>query len=147
MLYFSSKPVDAKKLDLDQYKSLRSFEDKMQKMGLTGSYENITDFRERLFRQISINIDHLISGSQISKPSVKETTQRVSALNKIIKQGTVFIEDYEKDGMVKSFLVKGDTKSIKEDLKSMGGRWNGSLGGWLFPKSKEIEIAEFLKRS
>ncbi len=57
------------------------------------------------------------------------------------------MEDYEKDGVVKSFIVKGDTKSIKEQLKEIGGRWNGTLGGWIFPKSKEIEVAEFLKTS
>ncbi|MER8886714.1 hypothetical protein [Mesorhizobium sp. M0678] len=145
MLYFSSKPVDAKKLDLDQYRSLRQFEEKMQKMGLTGSYENITDFREKLFRQISINIEHLISGAPANKPSVKAVAQKAVELNKIIKKGRVFIEDYEKDGVIKSFIVKGDTKSIKEELKKMGGRWNGTLGGWIFPKAKEIEIAEFLK--
>lgn len=147
MLYFSSKPVDAKKLDLDQYKSLRLFEEKMQKIGLTGSYENVTDFREKLFRQISINIEHLISGTPTPTPSAKATSEKARELTKIIKHGRVFIEDYEKDGMVKSFLVKGDTKTIKEDLKKLGGRWNGTLVGWIFPKSKEIEVAEFLKTS
>jgi hypothetical protein len=147
MLYFSSKPVDAKKLDLDQYKSLRLFEEKMQKIGLTGSYENVTDFRERLFRQISINIERLISGAPAPKPSVRATSEKAVELRKIIKQGRIYMEDYEKDGVVKSFIVKGDTKSIKEQLKEIGGRWNGTLGGWIFPKSKEIEVAEFLKTS
>jgi hypothetical protein len=55
------------------------------------------------------------------------------------------MEDYEKDGRIKSFVVKGDTKSMKEELKGLGGRWNGTLGGWIFPKTREIEIAEFLK--
>ncbi|MGC1861258.1 MAG: hypothetical protein WA733_09090 [Methylocystis sp.] len=145
MLYFSSKPVDAKKLDLEQYRSLRQFEEKMQKIGLTGSYENITDFRERLFRQISMNIDRLISGTPSTKPSIKRTAEKIVEATKIIQQGRVSIEDYEKDGVVKSFLVKGDTKAIKEDLKRFGGRWNSSLGGWIFPKTKEIEVAEFIK--
>ena len=55
------------------------------------------------------------------------------------------MEDYEKDGNIKSFVVKGDTKAIKEELKQLGGRWNQTLGGWVFSKAKEIEIAEFIK--
>ena len=145
MLYFSSKPIDPEKLDIEQYTSLRSFKEKMQKIGLTGSYENIVDFRERLFRQISINIEHLISGFTILPKSPEVVKQQAAEVQKIIKQGKVYIEDYEKDGTVKSFLVKGDTKTIKEELKIKGGRWNSGLGGWIFPKSKEIEIAEFIK--
>lgn len=147
MLYFSSKPVDAKKLDLDQYKSLRSFEERMQKIGLTGSYENIIDFREKLFRQISMNIDRIIHGAPTPILTQKEATAKSEELRKLINQGRVYIEDYEKDGVVKSFIVKGDTIAIKEDLKRMGGRWNKSLGGWIFSKTKEIEVAEFIKMS
>ncbi len=57
------------------------------------------------------------------------------------------MEDYEKDGQVKSFLVKGDTKAIKDQRKELGGRWNNSLGGWIFPKTKEVEIAAFIKKN
>lgn len=37
-----------------------------------------------------------------------------------MKEGKVYMEDYEKDEKVKSFLVKGDTKTMKDDLKEMG---------------------------
>jgi hypothetical protein len=57
------------------------------------------------------------------------------------------LEDYEKDGVVRSFVVKGDTKAIKDKLKAMGGSWNKALGGWIFPKSKEVEVAAFLKEN
>ena len=42
---------------------------------------------------------------------------------------------------------KGDTKPIKDELKGMGGRWNSSLGGWIFSKSHEIEVAELIKKN
>jgi hypothetical protein len=64
---------------------------------------------------------------------------------KIAKEGKIYMEDYMKDGQVRSFLVKGDTVAFKEELKTLGGRWNRTLGGWTFPKSKEVEVAEFLK--
>ena len=48
----------------------------------------------------------------------------------------------------KSFVVYGDTKSFKDTLKSLGGRFNGNLTidgvptkGWVFPtKSKEVVL-------
>ena len=52
---------------------------------------------------------------------------------------------YEKNGVVKSFLVKGSTQRIKAELKQLGGKWNSSLGGWIFPKSKEDEIRKALR--
>ncbi|CAN7573686.1 hypothetical protein [Neorhizobium sp. LjRoot104] len=145
MLYFSSRSIDPTKLDIDQYKALKTFEARMQKIGLTGSYTNLTDFREQLLNQLSINVQKLISGSNSPVPSQREVRERVKSIEAISKAGQLYMEDYEKDGKVKSFLVKGDTKDIKDELKDMGGRYNGSLGGWIFPKTREVELAEFLK--
>lgn len=147
MLYFSSRSLNPSKLDIDQYTALKNFEKKMQKIGLTGSYSSITDFREQLLRQLSINVQSLMAGNPIRPPTEKEAKAKSASLKKIIKEGQVFMQDYEKNGEVKSFLVKGDTKAIKEDLKTMGGRWNNNLKGWIFSKSKEIEVAEYLKKN
>lgn len=147
MVYFSSRSIDPTKLDIDQYRSLKDFEKKMQKLGLTGSYTSITDFKEQLLNQISVNVRLLLSGTSAAQPTPQEVKAKAASLKKIVKEGRVYMEDYEKDGQVKSFLVKGDTKAIKDDLKNLGGRWNSSLGGWIFSKSKEVEIAEFLKKN
>lgn len=49
----------------------------------------------------------------------------------------------------KSFVVVGDTKTYKDSLKNLGGKWNGSLTnretgekfmGWIFYASKKNEI-------
>ena len=145
MLYFSSRSIDPAKLDIDQYKALKDFEKRMQKIGLTGSYNNLADFREQLFNQLSINVRNLIDGKATPRSTPLEVRQKVKSITEISKAGKVYMEDYEKDGVVKSFVVKGDTKPIKTTLKEMGGRWNGSLEGWIFPKTREIEIAEYLK--
>lgn len=147
MLYFSSRSIDPKKLDIDQYKSLTEFEKKMRKIGLTGSYNNLADFKEQLLRQLSINVKNLLENNPIKKPTQKETTEKAREIKKIIKQDAFYIEDYEKNGQVKSFLVKGNTTSIKDELKELGGKWNSGLSGWIFPISKKIEIAEFIKKS
>jgi hypothetical protein len=147
MLYFSSRPVDLKKLDIDQYKSLESFEKKMRKIGLTGSYSNLADFREQLLRQLSINVRNLLENSEIKKPTVKEVSEKAKEIKRIIKEESIYIEDYEKDGKVKSFLIKGNTSTIKTQIMDLGGKWNKGLGGWIFPISRKIEIAEFVKKN
>lgn len=147
MLYFSSMALDPTKLDLDQYKALKGFEEKMKKIGLTGSYSNLTDFREKLLRQLSINVTNLVENQPPIILTPKEAQEKYKAVSKIIKADGIYMEDYEKDGAVKSFLVKGDTKKIKDELKQMGGKWNNGLGGWIFSKTKEIEVAEFIKNN
>jgi hypothetical protein len=145
MLYFSSRSIDPAKLDIEQYKSLKDFEKKMQKIGLTGSYTSIADLREQLLNQLSINVTRLLSGNPPKPPTAEDAKEKSASLKKMIKSGKVYMEDYEKDGQVRSFIVKGDTKAIKDGLKAQGGHWNRALGGWIFPKSREVEIAEFLK--
>lgn len=147
MVYFSSRSIDPKALDIDQYKSLKEFEKKMQNLGLTGSYTSITDFKEQLLNQISINVRTLLTGTPVPVPTPKEVKQKVASLKKILKDDKIYMEDYEKDGKIRSFIVKGDTTKLKTDLKNLGGRWNGTLGGWVFSKSKEVEVAAFLKKN
>ena len=50
----------------------------------------------------------------------------------------------------KAVAVFGETKSIKGELKAMGGRFNArltfngqKLAGWIFPKSKEQSLAYY----
>lgn len=147
MLYFSSQQVDINSLDLEQLQALRAFQKKMQKVGLTGAYRDLNDFKEQLLTQVSINVQRLINNEAIPIPSEKVAKERASSIKKIMKEGRVYMEDYKKDGKVKSFVVKGDTKEIKIGLRDLGGSWNRSLGGWVFPKTKEIEIAEFIKNN
>ncbi|NUU44378.1 hypothetical protein [Tardiphaga robiniae] len=145
MLYFSSRNIEPDKLDIDQFAALKDFEKRMQKIGLTGAYSSITDLREKLFNQLSINVRRLLNGELPKVASPDDLRERLESITKIVKAGKLYMEDYEKDGQVKSFLVKGDTAPLKQELKDLGGRWNRTLGGWIFQKAREVEIAEFIK--
>lgn len=147
MVYFSSRDVNPKTLDIAQYSALKEFEKRMQKIGLTGSYSSIADLREQLLNQISINVRTLISGEPVVKHTAASAKAKAATIEKMLKEGKIFMEDYEKDGKVRSFIVKGDTKALKDDLKKLGGSWNHTLGGWIFSKSKEVEVAAFLKEN
>lgn len=56
---------------------------------------------------------------------------------------SVRIIDYSE----KAFALVGETKTIKDNLKSLGGRFNPKLScgaGWVFPKSKLTTVQAFL---
>ena len=47
----------------------------------------------------------------------------------------------------KAIAVVGDTRAIKETLKTIGGRFNSHLScgaGWIFSKAKEDSLREAL---
>eukprot|EP00310_Coccolithus_braarudii_P024943 CAMPEP_0183356748 /NCGR_PEP_ID=MMETSP0164_2-20130417/45162_1 /TAXON_ID=221442 /ORGANISM="Coccolithus pelagicus ssp braarudi, Strain PLY182g" /LENGTH=246 /DNA_ID=CAMNT_0025530229 /DNA_START=44 /DNA_END=784 /DNA_ORIENTATION=+ len=46
----------------------------------------------------------------------------------------------------KAVIVKGETKEAKDDLKALSGKWNGSLGGWIFTGSKRGSILTELRK-
>jgi hypothetical protein len=52
----------------------------------------------------------------------------------------VNIADYSE----KSILVSGGTKRYKEELKTLGGKWNTSLKGWIFPKTLKEKVEKWL---
>ena len=45
------------------------------------------------------------------------------------------LEDYKG-----ACLIKGDTKSVRTELKEFGASWNGSLGGWIIAAKKKDEF-------
>jgi len=47
----------------------------------------------------------------------------------------------------KAILVKGETKEYKTLLKLVGGKWNGTLQGWIIPNSKKESLLSVLKES
>ena len=57
----------------------------------------------------------------------------------------LFIEDYSE----KSIVIRGtETKTYKEGLKNLGGKYNMNLKGqpgWVFPKTKSQSVQIFIK--
>ena len=48
----------------------------------------------------------------------------------------------------KSFVVTGETKENKEELKKLGGKWNSNLscgGGWIFSNKSRTEVEKFIE--
>lgn len=57
----------------------------------------------------------------------------------------IHIENYTE----KSFVVLGDTKPHKDNIKKLGGKWNSRLRdnkmGWIFPMSKKESVEEYIR--
>ena len=49
----------------------------------------------------------------------------------------------------KSFVITGNTKDFKDELKELGGRWNSKLtcgSGWVFSLTKKKELESWLSK-
>lgn len=53
MIYFSAAPVRPDSVNEQQYAALRQFKDECRKRGLVEEYESLSEFREKLSRQLS----------------------------------------------------------------------------------------------
>lgn len=88
MLYFSQSPVDPDKIEIDQFSTLRTFKEKMRLKGLTETYYNTSDFRQKFSRQLSINIGNIIISDKPAAINIskKETTSKAKIKNSIIPE-------------------------------------------------------------
>lgn len=53
MIYFSSAPVHPESVERKQYKALLHFKEQCRKRGLVESYDSISEFKEKLRRQLA----------------------------------------------------------------------------------------------
>ncbi len=91
MLYFSETPINPNKIDVEQFTALKTFKDEMRLKGLTESYLDLTDFRNKFTRQLSISLNNLIESINSDlklkgrEPSKKEIEEKRGAVNSLIK--------------------------------------------------------------
>lgn len=136
MIYFSTQPIEPLKIDMTQFERLKRFKEDLKKKGLIEHYSNFSDLKAKFARHLTINIQKIENDvNLISKSKTEEESS-----TKLNKSDTVYFEYYGR-----AILVKGNTLDIREDLKEAGGKWNKSLGAWVFPKVRELEIAELIK--
>lgn len=107
--------------------------------------DDIWDHKDTAFTSVFGGVDYLFCNrdtapenrdvSLYTKPT-KQVKEEIKPLG--ITNGVQIIDYSEK-----AIAVIGDTKAIKETLKSLGGRFNNRLScgaGWIFSKKKEQEV-------
>jgi hypothetical protein len=70
MIYFSSAPVHPGSIDPEQYQALMEFKESCKVRGLIEEYDDISEFREKFFRQLAQTV---IRNFSAVEPSVDDT--------------------------------------------------------------------------
>ena len=112
--------------------------------------DDIWDYTDTAFTAVFGGVDYLFCNRETA-PENREIslyTKPEPKQNKTTKTGTIEakrlqIIDYSE----KAIAIVGDTRAIKETLKTLGGRFNSHLScgaGWIFSKAKEATLREAL---
>jgi hypothetical protein len=70
MIYFSSAPVRPDSVDADQYESLIEFRKSCRRRGLVEEYESVTEFRDKLARQLAQTVIRQYSHAPSSNDTI-----------------------------------------------------------------------------
>lgn len=98
----------------------------------------INSFHNSTLDDVVSMMAHNMDLTEKSQPKAKKASEPEQTDNDGIS-----IFDYSE----KAFVVTGDTRKIKEDLKRLGGRFNARLTcgcGWVFKKADEDKVWDFL---
>ena len=92
--------------------------------------------RERVEKLMeAINMKKAVS-EKVESSKVEKVESPKIDIETEIDDDSIEINDYTE----KSFYVKGNTKDYKEQLKNLGGKWNGFKKFWIFPINKREEV-------
>jgi len=148
MLYYSDAPVQPSKIDKNQLDKLEDFKRSIRKQGIQEDYSSVDELKTKLFRQLTIVTRGISVGTVVAASVVKEAKE--STKKKILQpmvakkssgNDSISLEDYTD----KSFVVRGDTMSKKDELKEIGGKWIKTRHGsyaWNFSKKKIQQVAD-----
>lgn len=107
--------------------------------------DDIWDHKDTAFTSVFGGVDYLFCNRETAPENrdvslyTKPTKQAKEEIEPLGITSGVQIIDYSE----KAFAIVGETKEIKDTLKSLGGRYNPHLtcgAGWIFSKKKEQEV-------
>jgi hypothetical protein len=158
MLYFSKAQVDIDSVDIEQFKKLKDFKSSIRDKGIQEDYHSVDELRQKLSRQLVIVMREMNTGPIIDKrtvEAVRASTRETDITkdqpnSKAPETATQPVEDdlWLEDYTEKAFIVRGDSKDLKDDLKELGGKWiscRDKSKAWMFSKRHVEEVAKLLK--
>ncbi|MDQ6890112.1 MAG: hypothetical protein M3Z56_07540 [Bacteroidota bacterium] len=117
MLYFSESPVEPHKIELDQLATLRTFREKMRLKGLTETYFNISNFREKFSRQLHINVVKIIRDIPSDKKENTAGAKKQTTTKKEIKTDLTLINNVKEQltpQKIDEYLIKA-AQSVSDE--------------------------------
>lgn len=112
--------------------------------------DDLRDYEDSAFTSVFGGVDYIFyyretapENRKISLYTKPEPKQNKTNKTETVEAKGIQIIDYSE----KAIAVVGDTRAIKETLKTLGGRFNAHLNcgaGWIFSKAKEATLREAL---
>lgn len=141
MLYFSQALVDPDKIDIGQFTILKNFKEKMRLQGLTESYQNIPDFRQKFSRQLSINVSNIINSAidtnkQETEPTAKplkgkKKKNETTIVYSVIEPMTISPVEVTKEKLTSDKVDEYLIKSVQSVSGSNGWARIAAVGAYL----------------
>lgn len=148
MLYFSQSPIDPDKIEIEQFTILKNFKEKMRVQGLTETYNNIFDFRQKFSRQLGINIYHIINSLQIAIREVENKNKQIQKNNQLLNINQYNLNEQISSQNIDDYLIKAYKSVTDKD----GWANVSSIGRYLItytPINYKLlgfqKLSEFLK--
>lgn len=149
MLYYSEAPVPRNKIDTKQLDKLEEFKKSIRDKGIQEQYESVEELKSKLSRQLTIVMRGMSVGTAVNaavvkaaKESTKTPAAKTSPPDPKGSEG-IALKEYTD----KSFVIVGNTKNFKDQIKELGGKWMRCSDGnfaWMFSKKKLDAVAELL---
>ena len=109
--------------------------------------DDLWDYNDTAFTSVFGGVDYLFFNRETA-PENREKSLYTKPEPKQSKTETIEAKGLQIiDYSEKAIAIIGDTRAIKETLKTLGGRFNSHLScgaGWIFPKTKEDSLRETL---
>ena len=111
---------------------------------------DLWDHNDTAFTSVFGGVDYLFFNRETAPENRKISlyTKPEPKQNKTNKTETIDAKGLQiRDYSEKAIAIVGDTRAIKDTLKTLGGRFNAHLtcgAGWIFSKSKEATLREAL---
>ncbi|MGB4108034.1 MAG: hypothetical protein WBK55_09625 [Alphaproteobacteria bacterium] len=155
MLYYSTAPIPREKLDTKQFEKLEAFKKEIRDKGIQDEYSSVAELQSRLSRHLTIVMRGMSVGTVVNAEVVKaaKASTKENALNTIepVEQKDLSPNDnsilYFEEYSEKAFLIRGNSKPYKDQIKELGGKWMKSKDGsyaWMFSKRRLDQVAQAL---
>lgn len=96
MLYFSSRPVDPNKIDINQFKKLKNFRAETCRKSLTGCFSSVAELRQVLLRDLVRQVQELKPKKPSRKASKIEQAFKITELISMHKRNNITPDEFKK---------------------------------------------------
>lgn len=99
MLYFSNKPVHPDSINSQQYKKLIAFKKSCQERGLYETYDSISKFKERFFRQLQLKLNEpeFLHDLSLKQDDNDDIDNKISIVSNLSEEAKVLLKEASND--------------------------------------------------